>query len=823
MDRSRSRGWWIAGAALLAASCGQDQGAADDDVATVRSALTVPFTIPIFVGSNPMDFALGASRSLSINDRASVREIGIGVQDLAFVSNLGDTLTDAQIATGVGVSAQVGTILSRRLVSLRSNAKVVGSIYQGANASPVEQTGVTVSGITKVNVDYVVDTTWQKSLTWPTTFNPTPNLEPGQQPTTVPLTPGGYHTVDVKTGRILRLSAGEYFLDNLTIEPGAFLAIDGSAGPVYVYILDGGFTFRGQMRDLFTTTPPLSFASFTIMTTGSVSVEAPFTGTIIALGSLSLRSNPPAGYIGQYFGRDVTLFEGNTAQRRADPFSFAGFLPGPNGIGDRTRVTGGSVRLPGRDITDEAHQSESVTAISRNGSNFVVTVGYNDQTIDPLFPTIIYTDFTVTGDPRDGTGRLITKGQTLMGWSYSTNGGRTFTYGGRVKPPTGWSLIWGDPAITKVSIDDPNVYYAQIAGTTAAFEATWDPSLQAIVSSGQNIANALNGYCISRSTDRGVTFNAIGCVNTGFQDGTAVAVAMDQANRHEVYVGGTGNKVSRMDGESMTFSTTAIDPPIVFGANQFGNDHPRMRVNNGILYYARAVSTNQGSILVINRLNAATNATTWLGQATVMCGANPCRPLGGDALLATGKFLAAGPTFSFDFGQDTNGQQKLRVAFTAQDGAFNGPNLRAINVAECDLDVTNCRLTGWSTNGDVNEEINPSIRFSGGRWVVTWRKIDPGTPNNTMRHVVGHMNFVAAQETLQQKTLYPGVIPCVYNITDPGFLRLGEYDLIDGFGDGRFFAPYSTSGPGGADGFPVCRWQGEWTSDAHVGGSVFSF
>jgi hypothetical protein len=85
-----------------------------------------------------------------------------------------------------------------------------------------------------------------------------------------------------------------------------------------------------------------------------------------------------------------------------------------------------------------------------------------------------------------------------------------------------------------------------------------------------------------------------------------------------------------------------------------------------------------------------------------------------------------------------------------------------------------------------------------------------------MRHVVGHLNFVAAQETLQQKTLYPGVVPCPYNKTDPSFLRLGEYDLIDGFGDGRFFAPYSTTGP-------ACRWQGTWTSDSHIGGSVFAF
>ena len=56
-----------------------------------------------------------------------------------------------------------------------------------------------------------------------------------------------------------------------------------------------------------------------------------------------------------------------------------------------------------------------------------------------------------------------------MGFSVSTDGGRTFTYGGRVAPPPGWSIIWGDPSIGKVNFDDLNVYYAQLAGSTVRF------------------------------------------------------------------------------------------------------------------------------------------------------------------------------------------------------------------------------------------------------------------------------------------------------------------------------------------------------------------
>ena len=798
----------LMGVAWLGFGCGEGAPTPEDAVSTEQSALTVSFTLPLFVGSNPSDLTLAASHTLSINDRASVREIGIGVTDNGFVSNLGIGVPATTAGTGIGTSVAVGTILSRPLVSLRSNAKVAGSLYQGVNAAPVQQTGVTVSGITKTNIGYTTDTTWSKTVTWPSAFNPTPNLDANGQPFVVPLAPGAYHAVDVKTGRLLRLSSGQYFLDSLIIEPGAVLSIDGGAGPVYVNILDGGFVFRGEQRE-FATTPPLGFASLTIMTTGSVSIEQPFSAVVMAPnGQVGLRINAHAGHLGAWFGKDVTVFEDNVVQHRRDPFSFQGFTP-VNGLGDRVSVTGGSIRRPGRDATDEGGQNESVTAISRNASNSVVTVGYNDMTIDPLFPTLIYGAST-TVDPRDGTGRLIKKGQTLMGWSFSQDGGRTFTYGGRVAPPSGWSLIWGDSAISKLNIDDPNVYYAQISGTTTAFEATWDPTQQAIVSNGQNVAQALDGYCISRSTDRGVNFNAIGCISPGFQDGTALAVGMDQGGHRQAYVAGSGGHVFRMDGETMTFSpaNTIADPL----AGQSIEDHPRMRVFNGTLYYAQEVFSSGGDVIMVNRLDAAHNATTWLGAATVMCGANPCRVLGGSAALGNGNSLAVGPVFSFDFGADTSNQTKFRIMYTAPDGA----NLRSVAVAECALDLTNCRSTGWSSVGDPGEEINPSLRFSGGQWVSTWRKIDPGSPLNGMRHVVGHLNVVGATETLEQKTLYPDVMPCFYNKTQPGFVRLGEYDLIDGFGDGRFFAPYSTPGPG-------CRWQGTFVSDSHIGGSVFSF
>ncbi len=466
----------------------------DDEVTEVRSALTTAtFTLPLLVGQNPTDVALAASSTLNVNDRAIVLEQA-SINDRAMISNVGTT----DLSTVLGASTSVGTVMSRGQVFLRINASISGSLYQGGNAlEPASQGGFFISGVKKTRIaGFATDTTWTRTVTWPTTFNPPPNLEPGVIPPVVQLAPGAYHTLDVKTGRTLVLNPGEYFLDGLIIEPGAFLTIAASPGPVTIYILDGGLIHRGAMV-LGQNTPGMPVPSLTVMTTGSVVLEQPFTGVVIAPnGSIELKANvntnDPKTHLGAYLGKNVTIFEGNRLLHYRDPFSFRGFGPndGTPFIGERASVTGGSIRLPLSDVTDEAHQSESVTAITRNStplgaSSYVVTVAYNDQTVRPTNPSLVYTD--MINDPRDGAGRLIKKGTSLMGWSYSLDEGRTFTYGGRVAPPTGWSIIWGDPSIAKTNIEDPFVYYAAISGTTAKFESVWDPVKQGIVSSGQNV------------------------------------------------------------------------------------------------------------------------------------------------------------------------------------------------------------------------------------------------------------------------------------------------------------------------------------------------
>lgn len=787
----------IGAVGVLVGGCGS-QDPTQEDIATQSSALTTVFALPLPVGANPSDLALSASVTLSINDGANVLEFGS--LDSAPVWNQGSGVVDTTVATNLGVFSSVGTILSRPLVMLRSQSLVSGSVYQGVNTPTQRQDASSVTQFLQTGVPFAADATWTRSITWPTTFATTPNLEPGQTPATVPLDPAAYHSVDVKSGRTLLLRAGNYFMDSLIVESGAGLSIDGSAGPVFVHILASGFTFRGTMA-AGVNTPGMPVPSLTILTTGPAIIATPFTGVVIApTGPINIGSHGSDVYRGAFFGRNVTLFEHGILQHYRDPFSFRGFGPsdGTPFIGDRVSVTGGGLRLRGGARTDEGEQNESEVSISRDGASSVVTVGYNDMTPSPA---IVYTDpqprppGRPIPDSRNGSGRELRPGTSLMGWSYSTDGGHTFKYGGRVSPPSGWSIIWGDPAMAKLNIDDPNVYYAQISGTTAAFNAA-APS-GAIVNSSP--AGALNGYCIARSTDRGVTFPAVACTNDVFQDGTALAVALTSSGRREVYVGGEGTRIFRMNGDTMTFdATNPLPQPFASGIGS----HPRMKVNDGTLYIAGRVGT-QG--LAFNRLDAAASGTTWSGQVTVVSDLSPS-----DVILGNGVKMAFNDQFAFDFGTDAGGVMRLRVLYMVDDPGF-GIGLKTL---QCNTDLTGCQTMGWSTLGQPGDEYEPSLKFDNGRWVGMWRQHDLSNGGNTLGHAAGELDVVNGTAVLTKRTLSFGVEPCFAGASN--FARWGDYDHIGSFGNGQFFASYTVNGPG-------CRYQGPFEADHHVGGSVFIF
>jgi hypothetical protein len=103
-----------------------------------------------------------------------------------------------------------------------------------------------------------------------------------------------------------------------------------------------------------------------------------------------------------------------------------------------------------KDPTWHGTQSETASAVAFARGQDVFVVTYNDDTDDGK---ITYS----------ATDRVVFRGASLLGWSYSTDRGKTWTYGGKVKPPKGIGALWGDPAIVVSRTNYSRVYISSLA------------------------------------------------------------------------------------------------------------------------------------------------------------------------------------------------------------------------------------------------------------------------------------------------------------------------------------------------------------------------
>src|SRR5947207_6479138 len=103
---------------------------------------------------------------------------------------------------------------------------------------------------------------------------------------------------------------------------------------------------------------------------------------------------------------------------------------------------------------DTAAVTQSETAATTSyvgGSNNRIVVSYNDESNEQPFITYTQND------------RVVTTGASLMGWSYSDDMGTNWTYGGKVSPPKGWAVLWGDPALITSEASYSTVFMSNLA------------------------------------------------------------------------------------------------------------------------------------------------------------------------------------------------------------------------------------------------------------------------------------------------------------------------------------------------------------------------
>lgn len=274
----------FAGSAL---TCG---GAPVPIVETRTAALGSSFNLSISLpNTEPAQrVALGAATNLTISDRSKVVELS---GQISTVSSVGSEQTQ------FGVSTSVGNVWSKASIFLASNAVISG--FLNIQGSITQQTGVSIAGsITQETITAnTALTTW--SVTFPTAGQNI-QLQPSQQTT---LAPGSYGSLSAASSAQVHISTGTYYFTSFDLEPSAQLTIDETAGPVLLYV-QNNLLYKGTISHIGG--GPGDFL-MGCTACSDVSLQGPFSGTLVAPTANVTLTTVNGGHIGSFFANRITV------------------------------------------------------------------------------------------------------------------------------------------------------------------------------------------------------------------------------------------------------------------------------------------------------------------------------------------------------------------------------------------------------------------------------------------------------------------------------------------------------------------------------------
>jgi hypothetical protein len=234
--------------------------------------------------------AVYASRHLQVDDRVRVRTT---TSTLALIASGGSTTTN------VGTDTQLGNLLSLGDVDLRDRTRLTGFLTTGGKLIPGNS--VIIDGAIAQHAPVLPVPLTGFGADFPSSNNGNVSPEPDRSQT---LASGAYADVSIKSRSTLYLTSGVYSFRSLSLEPQATLSIDTSAGPIFIYV-ETGFTFRGAVATRAGSAADLLIAVFG---SGTIPIEAPFTGTIVAPNAKLNLASVSGGHTGSFFGLDVEIF-----------------------------------------------------------------------------------------------------------------------------------------------------------------------------------------------------------------------------------------------------------------------------------------------------------------------------------------------------------------------------------------------------------------------------------------------------------------------------------------------------------------------------------
>ncbi len=308
-------GRWAAFLALIALGCSSGGGgerAQEQPTRAQREAVTTPPSTTLALaltypkGVPLTSVFMSASDHLQIDDRVTLAQAG----QLPIVAGLGSSATGG---VELGASAQAhANVDSGAGVMLRSTSHVFGSVT-AAGLVTKQQADVKIDGQTLQNTPVPAQTT-SFNVTFPgATLGA---IDVGPDGPVVPIAPGAYAGLNVRSRAHVSLSAGTYYFDSINTEPQSDLQLKGA--PIYVYVKTA-FTYKGAFNRISGADGQILVGYFG---TSDAFIQAPFVGTIVAPNANIALQRPTSGqHRGTFFGNRVEAYSDSSIAFL--PFSFS--------------------------------------------------------------------------------------------------------------------------------------------------------------------------------------------------------------------------------------------------------------------------------------------------------------------------------------------------------------------------------------------------------------------------------------------------------------------------------------------------------------------
>ena len=418
------------------------------------------------------------------------------------------------------------------------------------------------------------------------------------------------------------------------------------------------------------------------------------------------------------------------------------------GCSNSTGVTGKDNQTSG------GTQSETTATTSFVNGKSRIVVSYNDETNEGQ--SITYAQFD----------RTVTAGASLMGWSYSDDGGNNWTYGGKVSPPKGWSVLWGDPALTTSGASYQTVFLSNLAVPSSKMPAG---GIHGYLYYGDGRSSYIGGACIAKSTDGGATFKNYQCVSNTtnvpgvpdtpqghFYDGGSMA-SNSKGEIYAAYVDVATGLIDVYRSPSANGSFQILPTPF---PNFYAVSHAKLRAaRDGTIYVAAQISSNNTTFIFMNRLvNGAWGTPVPVSDAAELYPAIDF----GTTVQGSELTLRTGPQFGFDVGAASEGgNDAVRMLYTRRDDKGH----LFLDASACNDTLTSCnRVPGWrfqggGPNNTAVDAYNPDVVAWPGfiglppTWQASWA-YHYGNANfiNVSRATLGYVNnnaFIFPVDILQ--------------------------------------------------------------------------